>query len=340
MKRICWILSVFLTLSLLLAGCNGKEGSVTAQGTTVPPAKQEPAPVIVLPLTRSANSQYDAGYCRVDQSLLELWESADAVARISVGNWLSETEHGSYYDATVLRCYKGDLPASIVLEQAGSSQKSYADFPLFIYGNEFLVFLQNWDADALSAVGPYGGVDDLPIFDPSVPDLDSPEHTPTEPDHITEEDQVMPIPEEDDETDGFLSGPINTIPPEFTDIIIDEPLILPVPELRPPPETEPEPEPEPPYENCYQIVEGGALMDCATGIDGNVYLLDRYYLVDPHIGLTATTQRPSAEVTEDFLRIFSLRDAYCHNLFKGRILYRLADVLDYLENPPPEPEEE
>lgn len=334
MKRILSAICMILSFLLPLSACNRQTPSVTSTGTTWNAVGNAPlSSMIVRPPTRSANTQYPANAYQCWLSLGELWERAEAVAWVSIGNWLSESDYGSYYDATVVKCYKGDLSPSIVLEQAGSSIQSYTDFPLFIYGNEFLVFLQNWDADALSAAGPYGGVDDLPIFRPGDPDVEYPEVTPDdEPDHITGEDQVMPIPEVDDETDSFLSGPIFTIPPEFTDIIVVEPQIMPVPA--------PQPDPEQPYENCYQILGNSALMDCATGIDGNVYLLDRYYLVEPSMGLTAPTHRPAAEIAEDVLQLLSGRDMYSYRLFKGRILYRLSDLLEYLENPPPETEDE
>ncbi len=74
-------------------------------------------------------------------------EEADAVAWIRIGNWLGEktgdnTLDTSYFEAEVVRCYKGDLGQSIVLEQLGSSKWTIKGYPLFTHGNELLVFLK------------------------------------------------------------------------------------------------------------------------------------------------------------------------------------------------------
>lgn len=80
---------------------------------------------------------------------------ADVVARIEVGNWISEdTElHKSYYEATVLQCFKGDIPDTFTLLQDGCSTATMKNYPLFISGNELLVFLK--EASVTEYESPY-----------------------------------------------------------------------------------------------------------------------------------------------------------------------------------------
>lgn len=68
---------------------------------------------------------------------------ADAVARIKVGDWLAEDEEimSSYYEATVLQCFKGDMPGTFTLLQDGYSGSTLKGYPLFTFGEEMLVFL-------------------------------------------------------------------------------------------------------------------------------------------------------------------------------------------------------
>lgn len=319
MKRIGSAIALCLAILMTLLGCGNGKSNVTAVGTTF--AGDLPAAigtVISRPPTRSSNAQYNFAQLRHTLSLLQLWESADAVAWVSIGNWLSETDCGSYYDVTVIECYKGELPSSIVLEQAGSSVNTYTDFPLLTYGNECLVFLQRWDAEAVSVTGPVIQLDNPPYIKPTtpVPDINVTEPDVEEPDWIIVDDEILDLPAE--------IYPVWTTSPDVSDDL---------------PEPEPEPEVKPPYESCYQLLSGSAMMDAAVGMDGQVYLLDRYYLVDPYLGFHAYN-RPSAEVEADVRQLLELRDAYSYRLFSSRILYRLADLVDYLQNPPPETVEE
>ncbi len=70
---------------------------------------------------------------------------ADAVARIIVGNWLGEDKDlgKTYFEATVLQCFKGDLPERITLLQDGCSSATLKGYPLFTSGNEMLVFINH-----------------------------------------------------------------------------------------------------------------------------------------------------------------------------------------------------
>ena len=68
---------------------------------------------------------------------------ADAVARIKVEGWIAENTdiHSTYHEATVLQCFKGNMPETFTLKQAGCSTGTLKRYPLFTGGNELLVFL-------------------------------------------------------------------------------------------------------------------------------------------------------------------------------------------------------
>lgn len=324
MKRILSILCIACLLLGFLTSCRKESTTSTKAVTTQGAVEHYPlSSLAVRPPTRSANTQLPSACYDSRYSLLQLWEMADAVAWVSIGNWLSETKHGSYYDAVVVKCFKGSLPASIVIEQIGSSYTTYVNYPLFTYGNEFLIFLQNWDEMAYSVKGcyepeekPSGGIIEPGFGDSPVPEND---------------DGTMPITDDvidfPDWWDGVLKPyPVQTKPPSDTDA---------------PQKNEPDPEPEPaaPYERCYQIIGNSALLDAAVGLDGDVYVLDRYFWVEPSWGFLAH-DRPSAEVEADVRQLLQSRDAYCYRLFSERFLYRMSDLVDYLQNSPPETEEE
>ncbi len=104
-----------------------------------------PQEQIILPPTR-----YGAGVMGYSMTrsftIEEAFEAADVVAWVRIGNWLGErsgdkTVHTTYYEAEIIKCYKGNPEESIVLEQLGSSAYTIPGYPLFINGNELLVFL-------------------------------------------------------------------------------------------------------------------------------------------------------------------------------------------------------
>ena len=72
----------------------------------------------------------------------EAYQNAEVVAYIRIGDWIGENDELllSYYKASVIKLYKGDIPQSISLLQIGTSKMTA--YPLFTAGNEFLVFLQ------------------------------------------------------------------------------------------------------------------------------------------------------------------------------------------------------
>ena len=125
MKRFCYLLVVIIFV-MMVAGCSGN-------------AENSP----VLPPARIGTGMIEASLAH--RYIFEsAFSAADAVARIQVGDWLSEDLelHKTYYEATVLQCFKGDMPETITLLQDGSSAATMRGYPLFTSGNEILVFLK------------------------------------------------------------------------------------------------------------------------------------------------------------------------------------------------------
>ena len=98
---------------------------------------------VILPPARIGEDPYSVSLVR-DYTFETAFSTAEAVARIKVGNWLSENNeiHSTYFEATVLQCFKGDIPETFILKQDGSSDGTIKNYPLFTYGNELLLFLK------------------------------------------------------------------------------------------------------------------------------------------------------------------------------------------------------
>ncbi len=76
------------------------------------------------------------------------YADADLVALLRIGAWLGESEDNyvSYYEAKIEKIFKGEAQEKIVLVQDGNSAYTIQGFPLFIPGNELLVFLKSTEA--------------------------------------------------------------------------------------------------------------------------------------------------------------------------------------------------
>ena len=74
---------------------------------------------------------------------------ADLVALVRVGDWVKEDSyaHVTYYNAKILRTFKGSAGETITLIQDGFSQMTVDGYPLFISGNEMLLFLVKSDTE-------------------------------------------------------------------------------------------------------------------------------------------------------------------------------------------------
>lgn len=75
----------------------------------------------------------------------EIYEDSDAVCIVTIRDWLGENELYSYYNATVERTYKGELPETIVVYQPGNSSYLCDDAPLFTYGDKLLLGIRRWE---------------------------------------------------------------------------------------------------------------------------------------------------------------------------------------------------
>lgn len=80
-------------------------------------------------------------------SLKSMYEEAQAVALVTIGNWLGENSVGTYFEATVDKLYKGELPQTILLYQLGNSYEIVEGSPLYTYGDRVLVGLLPWDRE-------------------------------------------------------------------------------------------------------------------------------------------------------------------------------------------------
>lgn len=122
-KILCLILaSVLLVITV---GCSGSSSSLA-----------------VLPPSRIGTAAIQASF-ETAYTLESAVSEADVVARIEVGNWIAEDTdiHTTYYEATVLQCFKGSIPTTFTLKQDGCSAGTLKGYPLFKSGNEILVFL-------------------------------------------------------------------------------------------------------------------------------------------------------------------------------------------------------
>lgn len=134
-KFLCIILaSIFL---LIAVGCSGSSSGTEG-----------------LPPTRIGSSEIQASF-DTKYTFASAVSESDVVARIEVGNWIAEDTalHNTYYEATVLQCFKGNIPTQFTLLQDGCSAGTLKGYPLFARGNEMLVFLK--EATGVNYDSPY-----------------------------------------------------------------------------------------------------------------------------------------------------------------------------------------
>ena len=129
------IIAAVICLCILAATA----GAVTAAHFL---AKEKP---VLPPVRENINQDIECALlidCRLSTRITE----ADAVAIVEIGNWLGEgVESGTYYDAKVIKCYKGNMDSKIKIVQAGNSEETDWRYPLFTYGNKILVALTEGD---------------------------------------------------------------------------------------------------------------------------------------------------------------------------------------------------
>lgn len=124
----------------------------------------------VLPPTRFTRRGGGPGaYWQEEEDIFEvIYAEADVVVRLIVGDWLGENAElqATYYEATVLDTFKGEIPENFILKQNGYSQEGAT--LLFAYGNEVLLFLKE-DEDP-NYKNAYTDFDDIAVLDISYDD--------------------------------------------------------------------------------------------------------------------------------------------------------------------------
>lgn len=74
----------------------------------------------------------------------QFYDDTAAVCILTIGDWLGDNGTGTYYEATVEKVYKGDLPEKIKLYQVGNEKWTLEYYPLFTYGDRLLIALETW----------------------------------------------------------------------------------------------------------------------------------------------------------------------------------------------------
>lgn len=147
------ILSIFA--SLMLSACVGN--------------KKEP---VLPPIRMSERSSH--GSIGGSMTTLEAEVNySDAVACVRIGDWLGDHSDKvtTKFEAEVIEVIKGELPTKITLLQDGTSESTFANYPLFTAGNELLVLLKKSNSKAAQnentywITGSYFTVFDIVTFD-------------------------------------------------------------------------------------------------------------------------------------------------------------------------------
>ncbi len=126
-------------------------------------------PEVILAPNRVGESQVSSPLERL-HTIHSGFLEAQTVAWIRVGNWLGEDHTlgltgSTWFELEVLHSFKGELPEKIVVKQAGCSLSTEKGFPLFIHGEEMILFLAELPDDAYEnsywIIGDYSTVLDV-----------------------------------------------------------------------------------------------------------------------------------------------------------------------------------
>ena len=148
---VCALLLVGIAFTLPLFDLGKTPASSVDSTTSSTDTPTNPSANIVLPPARRKEPEAKAQWI-TPPTFSQGRAAADAVVHLRVGNWLGDDKIHTFYDATILEVYSGTIEESITLLQAGSLQTcTYADYPLFVYGDEFVLFLKK----ATSTDSPY-----------------------------------------------------------------------------------------------------------------------------------------------------------------------------------------
>ena len=101
---------------------------------------------IVLPPTRIGISGEAEARLARSYTFSEAYEASSIVAIIEIGSWICESEEHfcTFFEASPISVYKGELPQNFVITQLGYSEYTVSHYPLFSYGEKLLVFLSTY----------------------------------------------------------------------------------------------------------------------------------------------------------------------------------------------------
>ena len=164
-KILCALLSVFF-LSILFAACTpstdapesnlGSQNSQQSQEVQLPQDPDEDPPKSLLPESPAPNEDQVLPPVRIGEveasaswawnMLDKTYDESDLIAIVQVQNWIAEDTSQvmskTYFEAEIIKTYKGTATGKIVLVQNGGSDKTQRGYPLFTYGNTLFLFLK------------------------------------------------------------------------------------------------------------------------------------------------------------------------------------------------------
>ena len=123
--------AVFAAVKLLPANAPRQEAAVPKEAV-LPPAR-----------FGENNPAHPWGHT-VFLSFSEFCFETYAVCEITIGDWIGDNGYCTYFEATVDKLYRGELPEKIKIYQAGCQDHTYENYPLFTYGDKLLVALKPW----------------------------------------------------------------------------------------------------------------------------------------------------------------------------------------------------
>lgn len=134
-KRLLVLLLTACICLLAFSGCSDRNA--------VPQDELSSKENIVLPPARIGISGETEGRLARSYTFSEAYEASGVVAIIEIGNWICESEEHfcTFFEASPISVYKGELPQSFVISQLGYSEYTVSHYPLFSYGEKLLVFL-------------------------------------------------------------------------------------------------------------------------------------------------------------------------------------------------------
>lgn len=72
----------------------------------------------------------------------DMCKNSDVIAYVEIGNWLGESEYDTFFEAKILKQYKGEALSTFTISQYGSSKITENGSPIFSHGNKIFVFLR------------------------------------------------------------------------------------------------------------------------------------------------------------------------------------------------------